>query len=408
MADLETAYENTTSAINSVVTTQLSSSLSWANIPGSLVKADSSTAGFVWGFNSNNQVYVCAAPCTGNWALVDVSPFNVSTVQDLVTDASNVYILMTDSSGKSNLLMGTVMNTGGWMVIPIPFSPVSIFSTNTYLWVQDAKNVKKKCAKPCTTGNWLSVPDNQVTITSATPSELYGKDSNGTAVKTDELMQSPWAVVGGFSSLKMKSILGQNNDVGIYGIDTSSNVVHCEGDCLLPQEVHPVDTGGYTPLQLSADGSNLWMTSEDTGPLGNIFTRAKSPDYSTIMNNITPTVQERNKIVSDIDHEYNKQTGVMSINKQIEDIITFLKKLLPPQEKKNPPNLKPIEDNIVVIQSQLDQINSTQPIIQQFLVLIAAVGALYFLGSFLGWIIHIIAVIGLVGGIWYIISTSKQ
>ena len=140
MADLE----NATSAIDTAVTTQLFSSLSWANVPGSLTKADASTAGFVWGYNSNNSVYVCAAPCNGNWTQVDLTQYSVSTIQDIVTDATNVYILMTSLSGKSTLLMGPVTNAGSWNVILIPFLPTTIFSTNTYIWVQDSKNVKQK------------------------------------------------------------------------------------------------------------------------------------------------------------------------------------------------------------------------------------------------------------------------
>jgi hypothetical protein len=408
MADLESAYENATAAINSATSTQMISSLSWSNIPGGLVKAEASTGGFVWGFNSNNQVYVCAAPCNGNWVLVDLSAYKVATVQDLVTDATNVYILMTNTLGKSNLLIGAIANTGAWNMITIPSTPTAVFSTNTYVWVQDSKNSKQKCAKPCTTGNWIAVPDDGITMTSASPSELYGKDAKGVAMKTDELMQSKWSVVGGFSALKMKSVLGQTDQTGIYGIDSSSNLVHCEGDCLLPQEVHPVDTAGYMPLQVSADSTNLWMTSTTSGPAGNIFTRVKSPDYSSIMNNINPLEQQRDKIVTNIGEEYNKQTGVMTINKQIEDIVTFLKKLLPPVEKKPLQDVSGIQTNIRDIQAQLDQINLTQPVIQNLLILILAVGGIYLFGWFLGWIIHLIALLVLVGGMWYIISTSKQ
>lgn len=407
MSDFEAAYENATSGIDTVATTQLSSSLSWANVPGSLVKADPSLSGFVWGFNSSNNVYMCVAPCTGNWNQINLSQYSIASIQDIVTDATNVYILITTLSGTPTLLIGSVSNTSEWNMIPVPFSATSIFSTSTYIWAQDSQNNKQKCPKPCTTGNWIAVPENKITITSSSASSLYGKDSSGTAMRTDELMQSPWSAVGGFSAIKMKSVLGQNDKAGLYGVDTASKVVRCEGDCTLPQEVHPLDTGGYMPLQLSTDANNLWMTSTTSGPVGNIFTRVEKPDYSSIMNNINPLEQQRDKVVSDIGEEYNKQTGVMTVNKQLEDIITFFKKLFPVQ-KKVLQDTAPVQDNIRDLQSQLDQINLTQPVIQKLLILIGAVGGLYLFGWFLGWIVHVIAIIGLGVGIWYIISTSKQ
>ena len=73
MTDFQSAFDTNTRGIDTTLTTQLSSVQQWANIPGSLVKASSSAAGYLWGFNSVNQVYVCQQPCTGNWSLVDIS-----------------------------------------------------------------------------------------------------------------------------------------------------------------------------------------------------------------------------------------------------------------------------------------------------------------------------------------------
>jgi hypothetical protein len=73
MTDFQSAFDTNTSGINTTLTTQLSSVQQWANIPGSLVKASSSAAGYLWGFNSAQQVYVCQQPCTGQWSLVDLS-----------------------------------------------------------------------------------------------------------------------------------------------------------------------------------------------------------------------------------------------------------------------------------------------------------------------------------------------
>lgn len=73
MTDFQSAFDTNTRGIDTTLTTQLSSVQQWANIPGSLVKASSSAAGYLWGFNSVNHVYVCQQPCTGNWSMVDIT-----------------------------------------------------------------------------------------------------------------------------------------------------------------------------------------------------------------------------------------------------------------------------------------------------------------------------------------------
>jgi hypothetical protein len=247
------------------------------------------------------------------------------------------------------------------------------------------------------------------TITSASPTTLYGKDMKGTAMKTDELMQSPWSNIDGFLPTKMKSVLGQNDKAGLYGIDTYSKVFHCEGDCSIPQEFHPVDTGGYMPLELSPDSPNLWMTTTTSGPVGNIFTQVEKPDYSSIMNNINPLEQQRDKIVSDIGEEYNKQTGVMTVNKQVSDIETFFKKIFGDQHKSTTTTKNAsgnLQKLIVDQQATLEQLTSVQPIISGFVYTLIAVVVIYLIGSILGSFIHWIAFVVLLGGIYLTINNG--
>ena len=56
--DFQTEYDQLTKQIDDTITSQVSSSSSWINVPGSLVKAVSSPAGYVWGYNTNNAVFV--------------------------------------------------------------------------------------------------------------------------------------------------------------------------------------------------------------------------------------------------------------------------------------------------------------------------------------------------------------
>lgn len=410
--DFQNEYDNATEGINTVVTTQLSSSLQWANVPGSLVKSSSSAAGFVWGYNSSNQIFVCQLPCNGNWTLIDTSKWNLSSVLDLTTDSSNVYVLVSTLDGKTGLFSNSATNTGTWNMIPVPFSATKMFPTNTYIWTQDGSNNKQKCPKPCTMSNWIASTENKVKITSSSDTALYGVDASGNAVKTDENIQTGWTSISGLSGMKLMSVIGQADKTALYGVDTSSKAYRCEGDCTTPQEVDPLDTGGYAPLNMSADasGKSIWMTATTAGDAGNIFNRVDKPDYTTIMNNVNPLEQNREKVVSNIEDEYNKQTNVMIANKQITEVVNFFTKFFKFDKNsvnKDLSDASSYRDKIVRDQAQLDQMTSLEPLIQKLIMLVGSVLLIYFIGSFLGKLVHTIAFAVLVGGLGFIIYSSN-
>jgi hypothetical protein len=410
--DFQNEYDSVTDNINSIVSTQLSSALQWSNIPGSLVKASSSAAGYAWGYNASNVVYVCQLPCNGNWQPVTLDTYNIASIQDLTTDTSNVYILMTDKSGNNNLLIGPATNQGSWNVIPVPFAATSIFSTNTYIWAQDGSNNKQKCPKPCTSPNWMANPDKTVKITSASTSSLYGTDGSGNAMRSDENLQSGWSSISGLSGLKLKTLIGQADQTALYGIDMSSSAYVCQGDCTTPQEVDPLDTGGFMPLNLTTDGQKLWMTTTTAGEKGNIFNRVNTPDYSSIMNEVTPLDQNREKIVDNIDNAYNQQTQLMVANKQISTVVDFFSKMFKfdsDSAKQTKNQESRLHDQVQDIQNKLGQVTTLQPLIQKLLIVVAVVAGIYMFGSFLGWIIHIVAFVVLAIGVGYsIYSQSNQ
>lgn len=426
--DFQNQYDGVTSGIDTVITTQLSSSIQWANIPGSLVKSSSSPAGYAWGYNSANLLYVCQLPCTGNWNQVDTSSWNISSVLDLTTDSSNVYALISTTDGKTVLYINSATNTGTWNMVPVPFSATAIFPTHTYIWAQDASNNKQKCPKPCTSGNWIAVSEQKPTlavpgattlsggvgkvkITSSSDSSLYGVDASGNAMKTDENIQSGWTSVSGLSGLKLMTVIGQADKTGLYGIDTSSKAYRCEGDCTVPKEVDPLDTGGYAPLNITADpsGKSLWMTSTTSGEVGNIFNRIDKADYTTIMNNINPLDQTRDKIVTDVTDQYNQQTNLMVANKQITDVVNFFTKFFKFDKnsvQQDNSNISAYRDKVVSSQAQIDKLTSTEPLLQKLLVLLGSVLVVYMFGSILGGFVHTIALVILVGGMGHIIYSS--
>jgi hypothetical protein len=408
MADFQAAYDQTTQNINNTLSTQLSSVLTWANIPGELTKVSSSSYGFAWGF-SESSVYVCQLPCSGNWQPVDLSKFDISRVIDVDTDDTNVYILA-NAASSIVMLMNTADGRGVWNSVPVPFAATQIFSTHSYIWAQDSGNNKQKCPKPCTTTNWIPVSENKVKITSASATSLYGVDPSGSGVKSDEVLQSGWLPIAGLLGRKINSVIGDIDYTSLYSVDTNSKVSKCEGDCSM-KTVTPVDTQGFSPLNLTADPTSktLWMTAQTKGDLGNIFSRPDKPDYSTIMNTITPLDKQRDTIVHDVTKEYNQQTGIMTVNKQVSDIEIFFKKIFGEQHKlaKTTKNASGSLEKLVQEQQvTLGQLNSVQPVVMGFVYTLIAVVIIYLAGSALGAFIHWIAFAVLLGGIYLTINNG--
>jgi hypothetical protein len=403
MATFQTEYETSTNAIDSIVSTQLSSVLNWTGIPGNLIKA-SSASGFVWGYNAGGSVYTCQLPCTGNWNEVDFKEYQVSRVLDLTTDQTNLYLLYTNLAGSTSLLVTPITNQGTRTVIAVPFSAITIFSTHTYIWAQDVSNNKQRCVKPCNMPNWQISKDIAVTITSSDDEMLYGKDSSGRVMQTDETLQSPWQPIGQLHG----TIYGKGSDGTLYGIDPSQNAFQYNGT------LSTIYTGGLPPSNLSVDNqsSQMWMTTSTPGNLGNIFTRLQKPDYSSIMNTISPIDRTRDKIVDTLETKFEQQTDVMIVNKQVNDIITFFKKIFNIDKdtaKKANAQAGHIGENIRDSQKQLDQISSIEPIIFGVILLLLIVALIYIVGSsILGTYVHSIALVSIGIGILFLVNFSSS
>ena len=398
MAEFQTEYEDSTNAINSIVTSQLSSVLNWVNIPGAMTKVSASAAGFAWGFNTSNNVYVCRLPCSGNWTQVDIE--SPGTILDITTDLTNVYVL------GSVLLTAPATNQGTWNRIPIPFSATQIFSTHTNIWAQDALNNKQKCPKPCMSANWIASADKDVIITSSSDTALYGKQADGTPVKTDENIQSGWSPIDGLDT-KVSKLIGDVDKEALYGVDTATNTFKFDGT------QHGVTTQGYIPMNLTIEPTSrqMWMTATTSGNMGNIFTRLENPDYGTITNAIAPIDKSRDQVVSQISNAYSNQTEVMTANKQITDVVAYFKnmfKLDRDTGKNGLAQSSHIQDQIRDTQSQLDQISSIQPILQQLIVILLVAVIIYvFLSTIFGAITNLIVLVVIGCGMFYIMNLSN-
>lgn len=401
MATFQSEYEDTTNAIDSIVSSQLSSVLNWTNIPGGLAKVVSSAAGFAWGYNSDNSVWSCSLPCTGNWQKSDLSDQSVGTILDIAADDTSVYILYTSVSGNTNILTTGANRQGVWAVISVPIPATKIFSTHTYLWAQDPSNRKQMCPKPCTMANWIASSEDTITITSSTDTNLYGKDPTGQPVQTDETLRSGWSPISGFGETKVTSVVGSGDT--IYAIDTTSNTLKYDGNT-----VQPLATSGYTPSTLTAGNNQLWMTSLTPGNKGNVFNRLEKTDYSAISNVVAPLDRKRDEIVSAVETKFNQQTDVMTVNKQTKDVVDFFKKIFKidgATAKKAHAQAGHINEQIRSTQKQLDQINSIEPIIQIAILTLFTIVAVYvLLGGVLGGASHIVSLAVLGTGLYFILK----
>jgi hypothetical protein len=521
MTDFQSAFDKNTSGINTTITTQLSSVQQWANIPGALVKASSSAAGYLWGYNSINKVWVCQQPCTGSWTQVDLSklspkqtqqtgcygtpvttspknffyptPFNqfmaqigpagnpnyvsssldgakalaaknpgargiftflgpdgvtvrccvwdqdptlgnlastetakilsqsgtfipiikcpppppptTVTILDIVTDETNVYMLYSDGS-TAFIASKTANNQTDWLLNPVGnsnFNPTNIFSTHTYLWLQSASNQKVKIPKPVNMTNTMPVPDTSVKITSSSASALYGIDASGNAMKSDETLQTGWSAVTGLKGKPVSSLVGDLDQTGLFAI-TGAGVSECVGDCSL-DKIIPVNTQGYLPLYLTGDPSTkqLWMTSSSSGSVGNIFNRVASPDYSSILNTVTPLDKNRDGVVTDVTKDYNKQTEVMTVNKQISIFQSLFNQLFGDATKATQDTnteISKVESHLDVQNTSLKLIKNVQPMLQKFVVTLALAALIYAVFPFIGWWVHAIVLVVLCIGIY--------
>jgi len=404
-----TDFQNTTQAIDDLISSQVHDD--WANIPGGLVKASSCPAGSVWGFNSNSSLYSCALPCSGNWTQVDLSKYQVSVIEDIATDDTNLYILCETSPGTTVLLIGSGSKPSGFSQIPVPFSATRIFSTHTFIWAQDSANSKQRCAKPCTTASWTAVKDDaSITITSSSSANLYGKTPAGVAMKTDETLNSGWSAMPGFAGKIMTGIFGQV-DSAVYGVDTNNKTYRSDGT-----SADLVQTQGYTPSSISVDPVNhdVWMTSGESAPLGNVFHKLDTPDYSTIMSAVSPLDKTRDSIVDSTKTEFKEQTHLMTTNKLMDDFINFFKKMFnigSDSKSKADDDIGKLQGDIHNIQIGIDQMQAYQPIVMTVIAALVCVSMTYlFLGVFLGEFTHYLAIVvfGISFGVSYYFFTSPN
>lgn len=124
MAQYSQDFQSKSQGLVGYIQGQLANIVSWTALPGALNKIVASPTGFVWGFNSNGDVYTCKEPCDGqNWKYIEPPPGRSGMPADIAVDGENVYILYTTTVSAPNLTgtwnMGKIVQTGNtWVLTP--------------------------------------------------------------------------------------------------------------------------------------------------------------------------------------------------------------------------------------------------------------------------------------------------
>jgi hypothetical protein len=372
-----------TDKLNKTISSEMSDA--WKAIPGGLDKVSPSSQGFAWGIGSG-KVWSCRLPCTGNWTPVDIE----GTPVDIATDDSNVYVLLTGMG--SQLAFKSASNTTEWIIVPAKTGITGIFLTSSYIWGQGP--IKWRLAKPGTTANWVEIRDSKnITITSTSLTSIYGVDSDGNPVMTDESMQSGWSVipeVGG----KYNSVIGGMDETAIYGVDKEDQIQKCSnGDC------SRISTKGFVPQALTVEpvSKQLWMTATTSGDLGNIFSKNESPDYSSILQTTRPFENEREKIVEDSEKQFEESTNATSLSRQLKMIRQFFMDLFGKPEK-----VGDVRKNLFMVNSRIEQLRITLPLVQKLILLVAMTSSVYLFSGILDTYTNFVALAVLASGVLFL------
>jgi hypothetical protein len=345
MSKFQTDYDNQTDSLEKLVSSYFSTTTDWSSISGSFVKVASSDAGFLWAYNSSNGVYVCRLPCNGNWTNIQQLP--VSKISDIIADSTSVYIL-----ADNKLWVAPSNNTGTWTQIPIPITAINIFSTNTYIWAQDATNVKYKCPKPCVMSNWIAEADT-TQITGSSQMHLYGKNADKQSVVTDENMKTGWKLLP-----VSTTIIGSVGEDVLYGIDANLNLTRYDG-----KVTTPVSNNGITPERVVVNSNNLWMISETPGDKGNLFTKKAAPSSAYLLKRVDAIDDTRSHIVSDISADYKQRQGAINdFVDSLTKLLEYLETLIKPT-RKTIGNYTDVKNETLLKQRTLVGMTSLEPTI---------------------------------------------
>ena len=254
--------------------------------------------------------------------------------------AFNASIWSIQPSGQTKTELKTVLKyarmnvdgSGSWESYDAQGDGTNIEVSDAFLFIGT-----KGCAKPCTTGNWVDVPQpggtgiNQGTF-SASPGNVYNLRFENGVYKTYKgtgTGQGGWVELPG---LQNKFPLSTSTDnTAIYATPADSGnygtLERCEYPYDTPEKCKKVFTDGRTATSVSVNPatSRVWMTTKEMASKGNIFQRLDSEDPQVIMNEFGEREQELQRDVNSLGGDIRLTHAEVSAGmtrKEASDIIT--------------------------------------------------------------------------------------
>ena len=188
----------------------------WKQIPKGL-RSVTASVNYFWGVSSNQRIYRCQRPCTGNnWVLVDGALIQI--------DANDYEVWGVNSNHQ--IFKRPVDGSGNWTTVPGLLKHVSA-SGNGYIWgVNRADNIYK-CKKPCS-GQWVKINGGLKQIDGG-EAYVYGVSGNNlTWRRPVDGSGGSWQQIPG-TLMKQVTASGKNY---IFGISNKDEVFRCLKPCI--------------------------------------------------------------------------------------------------------------------------------------------------------------------------------
>jgi hypothetical protein len=290
----------------------------WTNVPGGLEKIAVSPAGYIWGYNSEFNVYSCKEPCNGNWTMhtpiVQAGDRSFIKLTRVLADNTHVYFMRVISDGRRFIAKKAVDGSGEWSWIEAPSvepssrdMDASLEMTEKFLFLGS-----KACAKPCATNSWVA-NDRVQNAKASSSGHLYAAktDAEGHEIlqQTDASAQGAWEDLDGLKDFTPLSADGDNT--AIYGLDKTGRPMRCTPPYDKGDSCKPLDTGGRKPTSMSVNPTNnmLYMTTVEPGPGGNIFQRLDSDNTANVLDYSDKAVKELDRDVNSLGGEIRMQNA---------------------------------------------------------------------------------------------------
>jgi len=351
-------YTKLTSTINNIFATQLAGSISWQVVPGELVRVSSSPAGYTWGLNATNNVYVCKEPCTGSWT--NTNPPS-GKILDITTDQTKVYALV---DGTERVVYSkSIDGSGSWSSpISAPADSKTVVATSKDIFMDTDRGVFK-CGSPCSLPSWTPTviesakltgnlgtfqmngdiagnlqgnPNKPILSTLFVPGATSVKPTSASArfaygVDTDNVgkvyRNGVWHTIPGLAEYSLSAVSGEIDDTAIYATTTDGVVLRCSAPCLAPENVFKVSTPGLAPdperikqVSVNPQSKQVWLLSSalHAGSGGYGIYNHKDDAPMDINSAVIPLDQNRSNVLLDIDSQYKRAEASTTIGAALE------------------------------------------------------------------------------------------